>query len=42
MHPLALKSLMIGVMLCLFGLALVLWKATPELYIYFNQAFCAH
>ena len=31
----------IGIVL-LFGLAILLWLNTPELFEYFNQAFCAH
>lgn len=26
----------------LFTLAIVLWSNTPELFAYFNMAFCAH
>ena len=26
----------------LFGLAISLWLNTPDLFEYFNQAFCAH
>ncbi|WP_286086811.1 hypothetical protein [Acinetobacter silvestris] len=29
-------------MILLFGLAILLWLNTPELFEYFNQAFCAH
>ena len=31
----------LGVIL-LLGLAIGLWMKTPELFEYFNQAFCAH
>lgn len=40
----ALKSKII-LMLSLSGLlllAIYLWLTTPDLFIYFNQAFCAH
>lgn len=40
----ALKSKII--LICSLGgllfLALYLWLTTPDLFIYFNQAFCAH
>ena len=26
----------------LFGLSIFLWAQTPQLFEYFNQAFCAH
>ena len=26
----------------LFGLSIFLWMQTPQLFEYFNQAFCAH
>ena len=26
----------------LFGLSIFLWVQTPQLFEYFNQAFCAH
>lgn len=34
-------SITIGVM-SLFLLAILLWLKVPELFEYFNQAFCAH
>ncbi|WP_265733415.1 hypothetical protein [Acinetobacter sp. ANC 4648] len=34
-------SICIG-MILFFGLAILLWSKTPELFEYFNQAFCAH
>ncbi|MDQ8936812.1 hypothetical protein RFH47_13890 [Acinetobacter rudis] len=36
------KILLILVITGLFILALSLWLTTPDLFIYFNQAFCAH
>lgn len=27
---------------CMLSLAIMLWLNTPELFEYFNQAFCAH
>lgn len=29
-------------MVLLFTLSIVLWSQTPQLFRYFNQAFCAH
>ncbi|WP_265735888.1 MULTISPECIES: hypothetical protein [unclassified Acinetobacter] len=29
-------------MVALFGLSIALWFNTPDLFEYFNQAFCAH
>jgi len=26
----------------LMGLAIFLWFQTPQMFVYFNQAFCAH
>lgn len=34
-------SIFIGVIL-LLSLSITLWMNTPDLFAYFNQAFCAH
>lgn len=34
-------SIFIGVIL-LLSLSITLWMNTPDLFTYFNQAFCAH
>lgn len=40
--PLLLKTLLILTVLVLLLLAGLLWWQTPDLFSYFNQAFCAH
>lgn len=37
-----LRLAIIAALLLLFTLAIFLWLKTPELFEYFNQAFCAH
>lgn len=37
-----LKLLIIVALTLLLILAIVLWSQTPQLFEYFNQAFCAH
>ncbi|CAM2817782.1 hypothetical protein [Acinetobacter celticus] len=39
---LGLKLAITGAILLLFIIAIALWLRTPELFDYFNQAFCAH
>ncbi len=39
---LGLKIWIALAVLLLLGLAICLWMKTPELFEYFNQAFCAH
>lgn len=39
---LGLKIWIALAVLLLLGLAIYLWMKTPELFEYFNQAFCAH
>lgn len=41
-HSLLQKTIITLVVLGLLTLALMLWINTPDLFIYFNQAFCAH
>lgn len=36
------KLLLLTIIVLCFALAGVLWGNTPELFDYFNQAFCAH
>ncbi len=36
------KSLLATGVIALLALSLVLWQRTPDLFLYFNQAFCAH
>lgn len=37
-----LKTIMTFLILALLVFSIVLWKQTPDLFEYFNQAFCAH
>ncbi len=37
-----LKVILVVMMIGLFSLAILLWLQTPQLFEYFNQAFCAH
>ena len=37
-----LKIFIALAVILLLGLAIGLWMKTPELFEYFNQAFCAH
>ncbi|ENX23308.1 hypothetical protein F892_02556 [Acinetobacter vivianii] len=36
------KILLIGSVLCLISFSILIWFQTPDLFEYFNQAFCAH
>ena len=36
------KVLLTLAITALFGLSIFLWAQTPQLFEYFNQAFCAH
>lgn len=36
------KVLLALAITALFGLSIFLWMQTPQLFEYFNQAFCAH
>lgn len=36
------KILLIGSVLCLISISILIWFQTPDLFEYFNQAFCAH
>ena len=38
----SLKTLLILAISMLFALSISLWMNTPDLFEYFNQAFCAH
>lgn len=37
-----LRTSIVAAIIVLFALAFALWSNTPELFEYFNQAFCAH
>lgn len=37
-----LKTSIFSGVIFLIGLAILLWSNTPEMFEYFNQAFCAH
>lgn len=41
-NALLLKTIMTFFIAALLVLSIVLWKQTPDLFEYFNQAFCAH
>lgn len=41
-NALLLKTIMIFILVTLLVLSIILWKQTPDLFEYFNQAFCAH
>lgn len=36
------KIILIGFILCLISISILIWFQTPDLFEYFNQAFCAH
>ena len=36
------KWLLFVTLLCLTSLSIIIWFQTPDLFEYFNQAFCAH
>ncbi len=36
------KILLIGFITCLISISILIWFQTPDLFEYFNQAFCAH
>ena len=37
-----LKSIIALAVIGLLSLAILLWLKTPQLFVYFNQAFCPH
>ncbi len=37
-----LKIIILFCIIILLALALLLWSQVPDLFLYFNQAFCAH
>ncbi|SDB87497.1 hypothetical protein SAMN05421732_101526 [Acinetobacter kookii] len=39
---LGLKILITAAIVLLLAIAIMLWVQTPQLFEYFNQAFCAH
>lgn len=39
---LGLKSMIALAVIGLLSLAILLWFKTPQLFVYFNQAFCPH
>ncbi len=41
-NALLLKTIMTFFIAALLVLSIVLWKQTPDLFEYFNQAFCPH
>ncbi|CAI3102961.1 hypothetical protein MWMV8_MWMV8_00224 [Acinetobacter calcoaceticus] len=41
-NALLLKTIMIALIGSFLALSIILWKQTPDLFEYFNQAFCAH
>lgn len=41
-NALLLKTIMAFIIAALLVLSIILWKQTPDLFKYFNQAFCAH
>lgn len=41
-NALLLKTIMIFIIVTLLVLSIILWKQTPDLFEYFNQAFCPH
>ncbi|MBU3847868.1 MAG: hypothetical protein H9855_13020 [Candidatus Acinetobacter avistercoris] len=42
MSPYWFKAVITFIIFAFLALALVLWSQVPDLFIYFNQAFCAH
>lgn len=41
-NTLLLKTIMTLLVITLLASSIILWKQTPDLFVYFNQAFCAH
>jgi hypothetical protein len=41
-NALLLKTIMTFIIVTLLVFSIILWKQTPDLFEYFNQAFCAH
>jgi len=41
-NALLLKTIMTFILVTLLVLSIILWQQTPDLFEYFNQAFCAH
>lgn len=41
-NALLLKTIMTFIIVTLLVLSIILWKQTPDLFEYFNQAFCPH
>jgi len=41
-NALLLKTIMAFIIIAFLVLSIILWKQTPDLFEYFNQAFCAH
>lgn len=41
-NALLLKTIMAFIIVAFLVLSIILWKQTPDLFEYFNQAFCAH
>lgn len=39
---LGLKLTILAIAVAFWALAIALWMKTPQLFEYFNQAFCAH
>jgi len=39
---LLLKTMMTFLIVAFLVISIILWKQTPDLFEYFNQAFCAH
>ena len=37
-----LKTVVLFGIIILLAVALLLWSQVPDLFLYFNQAFCAH
>ncbi len=41
-NALLLKTIMTFIIVTLLVLSIILWQQTPDLFEYFNQAFCPH
>jgi len=41
-NALLLKTIMTFILVTLLVISIILWKQTPDLFEYFNQAFCPH
>jgi len=41
-NTLLLKTIMTFLIVALLVLSIILWKQSPDLFEYFNQAFCPH